>query len=107
GGCAGLCSAGWFAGRGGALTQGGASVSESNRRAGEPDPTGAVRAALAEALGSEELEIVAEATDRLPDGTEVRLVTAAVSGRPNPGAALAVDPARTVPQRRGPAAGPR
>jgi len=75
-------------------------MTESSRPGNGPDPTRAVRAALAEALGSDDLDIVAEATDRLPDGTEVRLVTAAVRGQPNQAAALAVDPAGTVHPRR-------
>jgi hypothetical protein len=75
-------------------------MSESTTSGSEPDPTRAVQAALAESLGSEDLDIVAEATDRLPDGSEVRLVTAAVRGQPNRVASLAVDPAGRVHPRR-------
>ena len=75
-------------------------MSESTTSGERPDPAQAVRAALAEALGSDDLEIVAEATDRLPDGEEVRLVSAAVRGAPNRAASLAVDSAGAVYSRR-------
>ena len=57
-----------------------------------------IEAALAEALGTDDLEIVADETDRLPDG-EVRLVTAAVRGEPNQVAAVTLDPAGDVRPR--------
>jgi hypothetical protein len=75
-------------------------MSESTTSGERPDATQAVRAALAEALGSDDLEIVAEVTDRLPDGEAVRLVSAAVTGEPNRAASLAVDSAGAVHSRR-------
>jgi hypothetical protein len=69
--------------------------------AGRQDPAEAVRAALAKALGTEDFDVVAETTARMPSGEEVRLVHGAVRGEPNRTAALAVDSAGTVhPPRR-------
>jgi hypothetical protein len=55
------------------------------------DPGDAARAALAEALGTTEFEVVAERTARLPSGEEVRLIHAAVPGQHNRTASVAVD----------------
>ncbi len=60
------------------------------------DPGDAVRAALAEVLGTADFEIVAEVTGRLPSGEEVRLVHAAVRGKHNQTASLAVDASGAV-----------
>jgi len=65
------------------------------------EPGDAVRAALAEVLGSTDIEIVAEVTARLPSGEEVRLVHAAVRGKHNQTASLVVDASGAVhPPRR-------
>ena len=56
----------------------------------------AVRAALAEQLGTTEIDIVSEVAARLPSGEEVRLVHAAVRGQPNRTASLAVDASGAV-----------
>jgi hypothetical protein len=76
-------------------------MSEStNDPAAGADEADAVRTALTEALGSDDYDVVADATDRLPDGEEVRLVSAAVRGRPNQVASVAFDSAGTVRPRR-------
>src|SRR6266704_2614784 len=54
------------------------------------DQGDAVRAALAEVLGTTDIDIVAEVPARLPSGEEVRLVHAAVRGEPNRTASLVV-----------------
>jgi Integrin beta chain VWA domain len=51
----------------------------------------AARQALAELLGSNEIDIVGETTGRLPSGEEVRQVNAAVRGEPNRTASVVVD----------------
>jgi hypothetical protein len=51
----------------------------------------AARQALAELLGSTEIDIVGEAAGRLPSGEEVRLVHGAVRGEPNRAASVVVD----------------
>jgi len=51
----------------------------------------AARQALAELLGSTEIDIVTETTGRLPSGEEVRQVNAAVRGEPNRAASVVVD----------------
>ncbi len=51
----------------------------------------AVRRALAELLGSTEIDITGEAASRLPSGEEVRLVHGAVRGEPNRAASVVVD----------------
>jgi hypothetical protein len=51
----------------------------------------AARQALAELLGSNEIDIVGETTGRLPSGEEVRQVSAAVRGEPNRAASVVVD----------------
>jgi hypothetical protein len=73
-------------------------MTESSASGERPDQ--AMRAAFAEALGSDDVEIVAEVTDRLPDGEEIRLVSAAVRGEPNRAASLAVDSGGSVHARR-------
>src|SRR6266536_5810508 len=60
------------------------------------DQGDAVRAALAEMLGTTDIDIVAEVPARLPSGEEVRLVHAAVRGQPNRTASLAVDASGAV-----------
>src|SRR6266581_8012694 len=60
------------------------------------DQGDAVRAALAEQLGTTEIDIVSEVAARLPSGEEVRLVHAAVRGQPNRTASLAVDASGAV-----------
>src|SRR6266571_5217622 len=60
------------------------------------DQGDAVRAALAEQLGTTEIDIVSEVAARLPSGEEVWLVHAAVRGEPNRTAALAVDASGAV-----------
>src|SRR5215831_17155760 len=49
------------------------------------------RQALAELLGSTDIEITGETTGRLPSGEEVRLVHGAVPGEPNRAASVVVD----------------
>jgi hypothetical protein len=51
----------------------------------------AARQALAELLGSTEIDIVGETAGRLPSGEEVRQVNAAVRGEPNRAASVVVD----------------
>ena len=51
----------------------------------------AARQALAELLGSTEIDIVSETPGRLPSGEEVRQVNAAVRGEPNRAASVVVD----------------
>jgi hypothetical protein len=51
----------------------------------------AARQALAELLGSSEIDIVGETAGRLPSGEEVRQVNGAVRGEPNRAAAVVVD----------------
>jgi hypothetical protein len=51
----------------------------------------AARQALAELLGSTEVEIVSETAGRLPSGEEVRQVNAVVPGEPNRAASVVVD----------------
>jgi len=65
------------------------------------DPGDAARAALAEQLGSADIDIVAEVPARLPSGEEVRVVYAAVQGEPNRTASVVVDSQGAVhpPQR--------
>jgi hypothetical protein len=60
------------------------------------DQADAVRAALAELLGTTDIEVVAEVAGRLPSGEEVHLVHAAVRGEPNRTASLAVDASGAV-----------
>ncbi len=60
------------------------------------DQGDAIRAALAEQLGTTEIDIVSEVAARLPSGEEVWLVHAAVRGEPNRTAALAVDASGAV-----------
>jgi Integrin beta chain VWA domain len=68
---------------------------------GTSEPGDAAQAALAEMLGTTEIDIVAETAARLPSGEEVRLVHAAVRGQPNRTASVAVDAAGAVhPPRR-------
>jgi hypothetical protein len=55
------------------------------------DPGDAARAALAELLGSTDIDITAEVPARLPSGEEVRVVYAAVRGEPNRTASVVVD----------------
>lgn len=55
------------------------------------DQGDAVRRALAELLGSTEIDITGEAASRLPSGEEVRLVHGAVRGGPNRAASVVVD----------------
>src|SRR6266511_3495017 len=65
------------------------------------DQGDAVRAALAEMLGTTDIDIVAEVPARLPSGEEVRLAHAAVRGQPNRTASLVVDASGAVyPPRR-------
>lgn len=52
---------------------------------------GDARRALAELLGSTEIDVTGEATGRLPSGEEVRLVHGAVRGEPNRAASVVVD----------------
>ncbi len=64
-------------------------------------PGDAVRTALAEVLGTTDIDIVAEVTVRLPSGEEGRLVHAAVRGKHNQTASLVVDASGAVhPPRR-------
>jgi hypothetical protein len=65
------------------------------------DPSDAVRAALADALGTTEIDIVAGASGRMPDGREVRLFHGAVPGEPNRTAQIAADESGAVHPRRG------
>lgn len=65
-----------------------------------PDPVDAVRAALAEALGTAEIDVAAGAGGRMPDGREVRLFHGAVPGEPNRTAEVAVDESGAVHPRR-------
>lgn len=51
----------------------------------------AARQALAEVLGSTEINIVGETAGRLPSGEEVRQINAAVRGEPNRAASVVVD----------------
>jgi hypothetical protein len=60
------------------------------------DQGDAVRAALAEQLGTTEIDIISEAAARLPSGEEVWLVHATVRGQPNQTASLAVDASGAV-----------
>ena len=55
------------------------------------DQGDAVRRALAELLGSTEIDITGEAISRLPSGEEARLVHGAVRGEPNRAASVVVD----------------
>jgi hypothetical protein len=65
------------------------------------DQGDALRAALAEVLGTTDIDIVAEVAARLPSGEEVRLAHAAVRGEPNRTASLVVDASGAVhPPRR-------
>src|SRR5215467_686045 len=57
----------------------------------QSDQGDAARQALAELLGSTEIDIVGETAARLPSGEEVRLVHGAVRGEPNRAASVAVD----------------
>ena len=57
----------------------------------QSDQGEAARQALAELLGSTEIEITGEASSRLPSGEEVRLVHGAVRGEPNQAASVVVD----------------
>jgi hypothetical protein len=64
-------------------------------------PGDAVREALAELLSSTDIDIVGEATGRLPSGQEVQLVHGAVRGEPNRAASVVVDSSGAVqPLRR-------
>jgi hypothetical protein len=60
------------------------------------DQGDAVRAALAEQLGTTEIDIISEVAARLPSGEEVWLVHATVRGQPNQTASLAVDASGAV-----------
>ena len=73
------------------------SSSNDNSR---PDPVETARAALADALGTTDLDIVAGASGRMPSGEEVRLVHGAVHGQPNRTASVAVDSSGGVHPRR-------
>ena len=55
------------------------------------DPGDAARQALAELLGSTEIDIVGQTAGRLPSGEEVRLVHGIVPGEPNRAASVVVD----------------
>jgi hypothetical protein len=55
------------------------------------DQADAARQALADLLGSTEIDITGEAANRLPSGEEVRLVHGAVRGEPNRAASVVVD----------------
>jgi len=57
----------------------------------QSDQGDAARQALAELLGSTEIDITGEAASRLPSGEEVRLVHGAVRGEPNQAASVVVD----------------
>jgi len=57
----------------------------------QSDQGDAARRALAELLGSTEIDITGEAASRLPSGEEVRLVHGAVRGEPNQAASVVVD----------------
>jgi hypothetical protein len=57
----------------------------------QSDQGDAARRALAELLGSTEIDITGEAASRLPSGEEVRLVHGAVRGEPNRAASVVVD----------------
>ncbi|MBI3686457.1 MAG: hypothetical protein HY241_03820 [Actinobacteria bacterium] len=59
-----------------------------------------VLGAATDLLGSAELELVAEATDLLPSGEQLRLVSVAVRGEPNRAASVAVDAAGVIRDRR-------
>ncbi|TCC01952.1 hypothetical protein [Kribbella soli] len=65
-----------------------------------PEPTEAVRVALVEALGTEEIDVVAGETGRMPDGQEVRAFYGVVRGEPNHGTSIAVDASGAVHPRR-------
>lgn len=65
-----------------------------------PEPTEAVRAALVEALGTEEIDVVAGETGRMPDGQEVRAFYGVVREEPNRGTSVAVDASGAVHPRR-------
>lgn len=60
----------------------------SSSQGGQGD---AVRQALSELLGSTDIDIVSDASGRLPSGQEVRLVHGAVPGEPNRTASVVVD----------------
>ena len=57
----------------------------------QSDQGDAARRALAELLGSTEIDITGEAAGRLPSGEEVRLVHGAVRGEPNRAASVVLD----------------
>jgi hypothetical protein len=65
-----------------------------------PDPVETARAALADALGTTDLDLVAGASGRMPSGEEVRLVHGTVHGQPNRTASVAVDSSGGVHPRR-------
>lgn len=65
-----------------------------------PDPTDAVRAALVAALGTDEIDVQAGDTGRMPDRREVRLFHGGVRGEPNRTASIAVDESGAVRPRR-------
>lgn len=64
-----------------------------------PEVSAPVRAELARLLGGADIELVAEATDTLPSGETVRLVTAAAAGSANRCASVAVDAGGAVVER--------
>ena len=65
-----------------------------------PDPGEAARSALADTLGTDQIDVVPGASDRLPDGSEVRLYHGAVKDRPNSAASVVVDASGTLHPRR-------
>jgi hypothetical protein len=66
----------------------------------QPDPVEAARAALAETLGSTEIDLVGEVPGRMPSGEQVRLFHGAVRDRPNRTASIAIDSAGAAHPRR-------
>ena len=74
--------------------------SNQTKPAAGPDPDDAARSALAEALGTRDINLVPGGTDRLDDGTGVRLYYASAADRPNNTASVVVDAAGAVHSRR-------
>jgi Integrin beta chain VWA domain len=64
------------------------------------DQESRVRAAFAETLNSDDIDMVTGPTGRMPSGEEVRLFHAAVRGEPNRGASLVVDASGAVHPRQ-------
>ncbi|MFD7154620.1 hypothetical protein ACFV9C_08485 [Kribbella sp. NPDC059898] len=76
-------------------------MSSDEGRPGEGmEPADAVRAALAEVLGTGEIDVRAGESGRMPDGGHVRLFHGAVRGEPNRTASVAVDESGGVQPRR-------